>query len=67
MLKGRTQKDYCLELLSNNSNFKKEIIGFLNELGKNQDLKNQDLKKLNNDDLCNVIIACFFDIDKMSK
>jgi|TARA_B100001250_G_scaffold274228_1_gene236816 hypothetical protein len=62
MLKGRTQKDYCLELLSNNSNFKKEIIGFLNELG-----KNQDLKKLNNDDLCNVIIACFFDIDKMSK
>lgn len=62
MLKGRTQKDYCLELLSNNSNFKKEIIGFLNELR-----KNQDLKKLNNDDLCNVIIACFFDIDKMSK
>lgn len=62
MLKGRTQKDYCLELLSNNSNFKKEIIAFLNELG-----KNQDLKKLNNDDLCNVIIACFFDIDKMSK
>ena len=62
MLKGRTQKDYCLELLSNNSNFKKKIIAFLNELG-----KNQDLKKLNNDDLCNVIIACFFDIDKMSK
>ena len=62
MLKGRTQKDYCLELLSNNRKLKKEIIGFLNELG-----KNQDLKKLNNDDLCNVIIACFFDIDKMSK
>ncbi len=62
MLKGRTQKDYCLELLSNNSNFKKKIIAFLNELG-----KNQDLKKLNNDDLCNVIIAYFFDVDKMSK
>lgn len=62
MLKGRTQKDYCLELLSNNRKLKKEIIGFLNELG-----KNQDLKKLNNDDLCNVIIAYFFDIDKMSK
>tara|TARA_B100000427_G_scaffold310164_1_gene299781 strand:- start:36 stop:224 length:189 start_codon:yes stop_codon:yes gene_type:complete len=62
MLKGRTQKDYCLELFSNNSNFKKEIIDFLNELR-----GNQDLKKLNNHDLCNVIISYFFDVDKMSK
>jgi len=63
-IKGRTQRDYCLDLVRDNPKFKKEIIGFLN-YKKKIDCK-KDLNKMNNYELCNIIIDNFFDVQKMS-